>query len=104
MPRVWMAIPIGGTAPAVEPYRDSPRELEQRVREVVEAEGADLENLYFEVDRPVAYALVAGLDDFRGIRAVRRVLGVEEAVKILDVQQAIEAIDREQAILRRFSL
>ena len=102
MPRVWMAIPIGGTAPLVAPYRERPRELKQRVQEIVEAEHAVLEELYFEVDRPVAYALVEGLDDFIGIRAVCRALGVEETVKVLDVDQATEAIERERALVDRY--
>jgi hypothetical protein len=104
MPRVWMAIPIGGTAPLVAPYRERPEELEQLVRGVVETEeGAHLEALYFDVDRPVAYALVRELDNFIGIRAVFRALGVEEAVKVLDVQQATDAIGRERALVERFS-
>jgi hypothetical protein len=103
MPRVWMAIPIGGTAPLVAPHRERPEQLAQLVRDVVATEGAHLEYLYFEVDRPVAYALVEGLDDFVGIRVVCRALGVEETVKVLDVEQATQAIQRERALVERFS-
>jgi hypothetical protein len=103
MPRVWMAIPIGGTAPLVAPYREHPAELKQLVQRIVEDEGAHLEDLYFEVDRPVAYAFVRMLDDFVAIRAVIRALGVEETVKVLDVEQATDAIQRERALVDRYS-
>ena len=101
MPRVWMAIPIGGTAPLVAPVRDQPERLRELIENIVRSEGAELENLFFDVDRPVAYALVKELDDFIGIRAVFRLLGVQEAVKVLDVGQVAEALGREQTIRGR---
>lgn len=102
MPRVWMAIPIGGTAPVVAQRLESPADLKQLVRDIVEAEGAVLEDLYFDVDRPVAYAFVKDLDNPISIRAVRMVLGVEEAVKVLDVEQVDDAFGRERALVDRF--
>jgi hypothetical protein len=102
MPIVWMRIP-NGTPPQLEPYLDDPVGLERFVRDVVDGEGAELIALYFEVGRPVAYAVVAELDDFIAIKAVCRVLGAEAVTKLLRVDQAVEAVERDRSIRARLS-
>jgi hypothetical protein len=97
MPRVWIAVP-NGTPPELQSYVDDPAALEQFVREVVEAADAQLEAFYFDVARPVAFALVEGLDEFRMIRAVRRVLQAEVLNKLLTVEQVVEFRDQERAL------
>jgi hypothetical protein len=101
MPRGWLAVSTG-TPPELEPYRDDPRALERYVRAVVEGAGARFEALYFDVDRPVAYALVEGLDDFISIKAVRSILGAVDLKKLITVDQAADdAVRREQDIRGR---
>jgi hypothetical protein len=101
MPRGWLAVSTG-TPPELEPYRDDPRGLERYVRAVVEGAGARFEALYFDVDRPVAYALVEGLDDFISIKAVRSILGAVDLTKLITVDQAADdAVRREHDIRGR---
>lgn len=102
MPRVWFRLPTGPST-ELEPYRDEPKRLEEYVRLVVESEGAQLEGVYFDVGRPVAYAQVADLDDYIAAKAVREALGAEDATKMITVKQAVEAVEREQAIRDRLS-
>jgi hypothetical protein len=103
MPRVWLAVSTA-TPPELEPYRDDPRGLEGYVRSVVQEAGARFEALYFDVDRPVAYALVEGLDDFITIKAVSSILGVVEHKKLITVDQAAdEAVRRERDTRGRLS-
>jgi hypothetical protein len=103
MPRIWFRLPTGTPPPELAPYRDDPKRLEEYIRLAVEAEGARLENLYFDVGRQTAYALVADLDDYIRAKAVCGALGVEDATKIITVEQAVEAVEREQVIRDRLS-
>ena len=102
MPRVWLSVP-DGTAPELEPYRDNPMGLEEHVRSVVEGAGARLEGLFFDVDRPLAYALVEGLDDFISMKAVSNILCAVELKKLITVEQAVQAIARRGDMRSRLS-
>jgi len=107
MPIVWMKISTA-TVPEVERFRDDPEGLRARMREVVAAvqvergkPRVELRELFFEVDRPVAYALVENLDEFQDMKAVGRYFGAEDMVKLIRVEQAVEAVQRERGIRDR---
>ena len=105
MPQSWLRL-SNGTPPQLEPYIDDPAGLKEfvesvlsSVRQVREEEAqTELIDLYFEVGRPVAYALVRGLDDPITMKAVCRTLGAEGFTKLLTVEQATLAVDRDRAI------
>ena len=108
MPQSWLRL-SNGTPPQLEPYVNDPAGLKEFVESVLsavrqvreeEAETA-LIDLYFEVGRPVAYALVRGLDDPITMKAVCRILGAEGFTKLLTVEQAMAAVDRDQTIRDR---
>jgi hypothetical protein len=109
LPQSWLRL-SNGTPPQLEPYVNNPAGLKdfvesvlsavRQVREVEEAETA-LIDLYFEVGRPVAYALVRGLDDPVTMKAVCRILGAEGFTKLLTVEQAMDAVGRDQTIRDR---
>jgi hypothetical protein len=101
MPIVFARFPIA-TAPEIEQFRDDPRGLAERVRQIVEGiEGVRLVDLYFDVGRPVAYAVVEGLDDFRDMAAVSSYLGAEDLVKAIRVEDAVAAVERKRAVRDR---
>jgi len=107
MPIVWMTISTA-TVPEVEQFRDDPEGLRARIRDVVAAvqvergrPRAELRELYFEVDRPVAHAFVENLDDFSDMKAIGRYFGAEDMVKLIRVEQAVEAVQRERGIRDR---
>lgn len=105
LPQSWLRL-SNGTPPQLEPYIDDPAGLKEfvesvlsSVRQVREEEAqTELIDLYFEVGRPVAYALVRGLDDPITMKAVCRTLGAEGFTKLLTVEQATLAVDRDRAI------
>jgi hypothetical protein len=105
LPQSWLRL-SNGTPPQLEPYIDDPVGLKEfvesvlsSVRQVREEEAqTELIDLYFEVGRPVAYALVRGLDDPITMKAVCRTLGAEGFTKLLTVEQATLAVDRDRAI------
>ena len=108
MPQSWLRL-SNGTPPQLEPYVNDPAGLKEFVESVLsavrqvreeEAETA-LIDLYFEVGRPVAYALVRGLDDPITMKAVCRILGAEGFTKLLTVEQAMAAVGRDQTIRDR---
>jgi hypothetical protein len=109
LPQSWLRL-SNGTPPQLEPYIDDPAGLKEfvesvlsSVRQVREEEAqTELIDLYFEVGRPVAYALVEGLDDFISIKAVRSILGAVDLKKLITVDQAADdAVRREQDIRGR---
>jgi len=87
MPVAWMRIPTC-TPPELEKVRTKPVEFKAVVQKVVEAAGATLTEVYFDVSREYAYALVVGLDDPIKTRAVLRVLGADDFLKIITTEQA----------------
>ena len=87
MPVAWLRIPTC-TPPALDDVRTKPVEFKAVVQKVVEAAGATLTEVYFEVSREYAYALVVGLDDPIKTRAVLRILGVDDFLKVLTTEQA----------------
>jgi len=108
LPQSWLRL-SNGTPPQLEPYVNDPAGLKEFVESVLsavrqvreeEAETA-LIDLYFEVGRPVAYALVRGLDDPITMKAVCRILGAEGFTKLLTVEQAMAAVGRDQTIRDR---
>jgi hypothetical protein len=101
MPIVIMRFSIA-TAPEIEQFRDDPRGLAERVRQIVEGiEGVRLVDLYFDVGRPVAYAVAEGLDDFRDMTAVSSYLAAEDLVKAIRVEDAVVAVERKRAVRDR---
>jgi hypothetical protein len=106
MPVGWFGFSTG-TAPAVAEYADRPEELRDFVANLVAnsnriegniAPEAALVELYFDVSRDRAYALVEGLDDLVATKAVARVLGADEYAKLLRADLAARALGEEQSI------
>jgi hypothetical protein len=89
----------------LEQFRDDPEGLEALVRKVVDAveispgyPKPELLDLYFEIGRERAYALIKDLDDYLAVKAVARVLGAEGFLKLITTAQAAEAIERANRI------
>jgi hypothetical protein len=86
------------TPPELQGYHDDPAGLYDYVKRVVEGAGAQLEDLYFDIGKERAYALVRDLDDYIAVKAVARILGAEGFIKLITVDQAVEAVDRDSQI------
>jgi hypothetical protein len=86
------------TPPELERFHDDPEGLRAFVSGVVERAGAELIELYFDVGREHAYAIVRSLDDYVTFKAVSRILGTEDYVKVITVAQAVEAIELERRL------
>jgi hypothetical protein len=86
------------TPPELERFHDDPEGLRAFVSGVVERAGAELIELYFDVGREHAYAIVENLDDYATFKAVSRILGTEDYVKVVRVDKAIEAIELERRL------
>jgi hypothetical protein len=86
------------TLPELEGYHDDPRALYDFVNGIIGRAGAQLDDLYFDIGRERAYALVRDLDDYITVKAVTRILGAEDYNKMITVDQAVEAVQREQKI------
>ena len=89
----------------LEQFRDDPRGLFNYVKAVVDAVEVgdgfptpELRDLYFEIGRERAYALIKDLDDYVAVKAVARVLGAEGFLKLVDTDGAVEAIERANRI------
>lgn len=95
MPIIWMGFSVA-TSPDVDKWKADPTVLRRYVGGVAEAAGAELVELYYELDKERACALITGLDDYINIRSVARILGADEATKLLTAAQAKEGFGREQ--------
>jgi hypothetical protein len=89
----------------LEQFRDDPRGLFEYVRKVVDAVEVgdgyprpELKDLYFELGRERAYALIKDLDDYVAVKAVARVLGADGFLKLVDIDGAVDAIRRANGI------
>jgi uncharacterized protein with GYD domain len=79
------------------PFEGDPRGLLEFVRNVVESTGARFVELYFDVGRESAVAIVEDLDDYLDVKAVASLLeaqGFEKYVKIEQVEEAFARRDR----------
>jgi hypothetical protein len=96
VPIIWISFSTTST-PEVRRWRNNPNALRKYVGDVVgRVEGASLQELYFEVGRERAHALVADLDDYIDTKAITRILGANAAMKLVLPDQLAEAIKRER--------
>lgn len=94
MPIIWVGFSVA-TSPDIEKWKSDPTAVKRYVQGVAEAAGAELVELYYEVNQERACALISGLDDFINIRSVARILGADEATKLLTADQALDGFGRE---------
>ena len=84
------------TTPELTPFATTRKASPTTWRDVVSrVDGVTLLGLFFDVGAEKAYALVEGLDDYRDVKAVSRILGGEGFIKMVRPAQAAEAISRE---------
>jgi predicted RNA-binding protein associated with RNAse of E/G family len=87
----------------LEQFRDDPEGLERYIESVLAAVEADrkptLKDLYFDIGRERAYAVIENLDDYVAVKAVARVLGAEGFLKLVTTAQAAEAVAQANTIL-----
>ena len=95
MPIIWIGFSVA-SSPDVDKWKADPTALKRYVGGVAEAAGGELSELYYEVGKERACALITGLDDFINIRSVARILGADEATKLLTADQALDGFGREQ--------
>jgi hypothetical protein len=95
MPIIWVGFSTA-SSPDVDKWKGDPRQLKRYVQGVAQAAGGELVELYFEVDKERACALILDLDDFVNIRSVARILGADAVTKLLNPDQAKDGFDREQ--------
>ncbi len=90
------------TPELLEQFRDDPQGLEEFVRRVLALVEVDpkptLKDLYFEIGRERAYAVIENLDDYVAVKAVARVLGAEGFLKVVTTAQAAQAIGQANRI------
>jgi hypothetical protein len=98
-----MQMPVGiltlstATPPELLDLHDDPQGFSDYVAGVIaRVPGVELLGLFFDVGAEKAYALVEGLDDYRDVKAVSRILGAVGFLKLVRAPQAAEAIDRER--------
>jgi hypothetical protein len=94
MPIIWMGFSVA-TSPDIDKWKSDPTAVKRYVQGVAEAAGGELVEVYYEVNRDRACALITGLDDFVNIRSVARIFGADEATKLLTVDQALDGFGRE---------
>src|SRR5262245_29935535 len=86
----------------LEQFRDDPVGLEEFVKRVLAVVEVDpkptLKDLYFEIGRERAYAVIENLDDYVAVKAVARVLGAEGFLKVVTTAQAAQAIGQARRI------
>jgi hypothetical protein len=80
----------------LEQFRDDPEGLEEYIERLLEKVEVDpkptLKDLFFEIGRERAYAVIENLDDYVAVKAVARVLGAEGFLKLVTTAQAAKAI------------
>ena len=86
------------TPETLERFRDDPKGFRDFVNAVVVAAGAELKDLYFDIGRERAYAVIKDLDDYVAVKAVARVLGAEGFIKVIETDDAVDAVAREKEI------
>jgi hypothetical protein len=99
MPVGLMKLPTGPHS-TLERFHDDPDGLRAYVEKVVDAAEpeAELKDLYFDIGKERAYALVKNLDKYEAVKAVARILGAEGYAKMINVDQAREAGEIERQI------
>ena len=92
-------LPTGPQSTLAE-FRDDPEGLRDYVAQVITAanDEAELLDLYFDIGKEQAYAVVKNLDDFVAVKAVSRILGAEGFTKTVPVDKASEAVELERQI------
>jgi hypothetical protein len=89
MPFTWLGFSTM-TAPLL---RDkSPIEIRELVREIADRSGGTLIEVYFDVGREVAYALIKDLGGSIDTKRASRALGGVSYTKLLSAEQADEAL------------
>jgi len=78
------------------PFEGDPRGLHDFVRTVVEGAGARFVDLYFDVGRERAVAIVEDLDDYLDVKAVASLLEAEDFEKYVRLEQIEEAFSRRE--------
>ena len=86
------------TPEILERFHDDPEGFRDFVNAVVEAAGAELKNLYFDIGKERAYAVIKDLDDYVAVKAVARILGAEGFIKMIETDDAVNAVAREKEI------
>ena len=85
------------TAPELLALHDDPEGFSDYVQGVItRVPGVTWLGLFFDIGGEKAYALVEGLDDYRDVKAVSRILGGEHFLKMVRPAQAAEAIELER--------
>jgi hypothetical protein len=94
-----MKLPTGPQATLAR-FRDDPAGLRDYVARVITAadDEAELKDLYFDIGKEQAYALVKDLDDYAAVKAVSRILGADGFKKMIPVDKASEALELERQI------
>src|SRR5689334_12789374 len=84
------------TTPELHALRDDPEGASEYVERVVtRVDGVSLLGLFFDIGAEKAYVLVEGLDDYRDVKAVSRILGGEGFIKMVRPADAATAVERE---------
>jgi hypothetical protein len=96
MPIIWMGFSLA-SSPGVDKWKDDPATLKRYVGGVAGAGGGELIELYYEVGRDRASALISGLDNYVNIRTVMKVLGADEVTKFLGPDDASTGLGQESA-------
>lgn len=99
MPVGMHKVPTGPQS-TLASFRDRPEDLKDYVARVIKAadDEAELIDLYFDIGKEQAYAVVRNLDDYAKVKAVSRILGAEGFEKALPADGASEAIELERQI------
>jgi hypothetical protein len=99
MPVGMMKLPTGPQS-TLAPFRDKPEELKDYVARVIKQadDEAELIDLYFDVGKEQAYAVVRNLDDDAKVKAVSRILGAEGYKKTVPSDKAADAVELERQI------
>src|SRR5215475_1725044 len=99
MPVGFMKLPTGPHS-TLERFHGDPAGLRAYVEKVVDAAEpkAVLKDLYFDIGKERAYAVVQDLDKYEAVKAVARILGAEGYEKAITADQAGEALEIENRI------
>jgi hypothetical protein len=99
MPVGMMRLCTGPQCPLAQ-FHDNPKDLRDHVARVIKAadENAELLDLYFDIGKEQAYAVIKDLDDYTKVKAVSRILGAEGFKKTVPVDDASEAVELERRI------
>jgi hypothetical protein len=89
MPIIWMGFSVA-TSEDIEEWKHDPAAVKRYLEGVLGALSppANLLELYYEVNRDRACALIKDLDDYVNLRTVVRLLGADEATKLVTAAAA----------------